>query len=143
MRDLAAELKDFDGEWPPCWRPKEGETLVGRILRYSQGQTMYGPCHTVILHKDDGSRVSVWLSSTVLLSQFREQKPKVGERVGIRYLGKHPDKGYKRFALLVDRGEAQETDFSPLGGESDPEGSGDGPFDWGDSPARYAAATVR
>lgn len=94
---------------------------------------MYGPCRTCIVEKDDGSRVSLWLNSTVLLGQFEREKPKVGERVGIRFLGKHPDKGYKRFTLIVDRAEPEEPDFSPLGGERD---TAD-PFDFAEAaPAR-------
>jgi hypothetical protein len=115
-RDLERELMEWNGEWPAAWRPREGETLIGRIVRYSTGQSAYGPVHTCIVERADGSRVSLWLSSTVLLSLFQQQRPKVGEQIGLKYCGKHPEKGYRRFHLVVDRPE-QEPDFSPLGGE--------------------------
>jgi hypothetical protein len=55
------------------------------------------------------------------LNLFAAERPRIGERVGIRYLGKHPDRNYHRFALLVDRPDAV-PEFTPLGGEqeSDP-----------------------
>ena len=119
-RDIERELNEWDGNWPACWRPKEGETLVGTIRMYSTGQSVYGPVRTVIVERSNGERVSLWLSSTVLLACFQQQKPKVGERIGLKYLGKHPEKGYRRYRLVVDR-EEQEPNFSPLGGEADAE----------------------
>jgi hypothetical protein len=116
-RDLLRELEDWDG-WPEAWNPKPGDNLVGVVRRYDQGQSMYGPVHTVIVEREGlGELVSVWLSSTVLLALFRQHRPKVGERIGVRYLGKHPEKGYRRYVLLVDRPEADPT-FAPLGGEA-------------------------
>lgn len=118
MRDLAKELEGFDGRWPASWRPKEGEMLIGRIIRYSEGPGRFGPVRTAIIERDDGTRASLWLSSMVLLDQFNRERPRVGERVGVKYLGKHPQKGYHRFTLVVDR-EEPAPDFSPLGGEED------------------------
>lgn len=116
-RDLAKELNEWDGQFPPAWRPQEGETLVGTIRRYSTGQGTYGPVRTAIIQRDDGSKVSLWISSTVLLALFQRENPRVGERIGVRYLGKHETKGYRKWSLIVDRPEVQ-PDFSPLGGEA-------------------------
>jgi hypothetical protein len=127
-RNLEAELREEDGTWPACWRPQEGETLVATVRKYSTGMGTYGECRTVILERPDGSRVSLWLSSVVLLSLFEREKPRIGERIGLKFLGKHPVKGYKRFSLLVDRPE-QALDFSPLGGEKqDRDDDDDDPF---------------
>jgi hypothetical protein len=60
--------------------------------------------------------VSLWLSTTVLLDQFKRLRPRIGERIGLKYLGVHPDRGYHRYKLLVDREEP--LDFTPLGGEA-------------------------
>ena len=114
MRDLKRELDEFE-DWPPAWRPEPGDVLVGKILRYDQGHTDYGPVRTVIVETDAGDRLSVWLSSTVLLNEFARLKPKVGERIGIKYLGMHAERGYHRWRLVVDREE--DGAFTPLGGE--------------------------
>jgi hypothetical protein len=115
MRDLQQELDGWDG-YPEAWRPKPGEVLVGFVDCYDQGHTSYGPVRTVtIIHEKTNTKVSVWLSSTVLLNLFQKHKPKPGERVGLKYLGKDKEKGYHRYRLVVDRPETFE--LTPLGGE--------------------------
>lgn len=114
-RDLREMLESWDG-WPAAWRPEPGDVLVGRVAHYDVGYGAYGPVRTVIVETDAGERVSVWLASVALLGQFAQHKPKVGERIGLKYLGKHPERGYHRYRLVVDREEP--TDFTPLGGES-------------------------
>jgi hypothetical protein len=115
MRNLLDELENW-GDWPAAWRPEAGDILVGKVVRYDRGFTPYSEVRTVTVEKDDGERVAVWLSSTVLLNEFAKQKPKPGERVGLKYLGMHPDRGYHRYKLVVDRDEPLE--FTPLGGEA-------------------------
>ena len=63
--------------------------------------------------------MAVWLSSAVLLSLFKRHKPRVGERIGLKYAGTHPEKGYKLYALVVDRPEEAEPDFDALISDSD------------------------
>jgi hypothetical protein len=118
MRDLYDELDRWQG-WPEAWRPKPGEVLVGVIDGYDVGRTPYGEVRTVLVTEErTNTKVSVWLSSRVLLDLFQRQKPKPGERIGRKYLGKDADKGYHRDCLVVDR-PAEALDFSPLGGEAD------------------------
>ncbi|MEJ5370251.1 MAG: hypothetical protein WHT08_18220 [Bryobacteraceae bacterium] len=115
MRDLKRELLEWDG-WPESWRPEPGDVLVGTVLRYDVGHTAYGPVRTCTVRTDDGERVAIWLSSTVLLDLFKRERPQVGERIGLRYQGKHPEHGYHRYRLIVDRDEP--LSFDPLGGEA-------------------------
>jgi hypothetical protein len=81
------------------------------------GQTEYGEVRTVVVADDNGDEHSVWLFTTVILNEFRKQRPKPGERIGLRYLGKHPEKHYHRYRLMVDRPEPADP-FAPLGGEA-------------------------
>jgi len=62
-RDLNQELKNWDG-WPDAWKPTAGDVLVGTVESYDTGFTPYGSVRTVIIVKDNGERVSLWLSST-------------------------------------------------------------------------------
>lgn len=116
MRDLKRELLEWE-DWPPAWRPEPGDVLVGKVLHYDVGHTAYGPVRTCVVERDDGERVALWLSATVLLAEFAKLKPRVGERIGLKYLGIHPDRGYHRWKLVVDRPNEQ-PDFRPLGGEA-------------------------
>lgn len=123
MRDLKRELADWQG-WPPAWIPEPDEILVGVVEAYATGPTQYGDVRTVLVRDENtGERVSLWLSSTVLLSLFDMRKPLVGERIGLKYLGKHETKGYHRYHLVVER----DAEFTPLGGEEcdDEPSSGD------------------
>lgn len=116
-RDLRRELDEWEDCWPSPWKPNVDEVLVGEILSYDRGFTPFGEVRTVIIRQESGEKVSLWLSSTVLLDLFRRYEPKVGEKIGLKYLGKDARKGYHRYRLVVDRDEAN--DFSPLGGEID------------------------
>lgn len=110
-RDLRGELQDWDGEYPSSWIPAVGDILVGEVLRYSKGTTEYGQYPIVVLADEEtGEERSVWLLHTVLLREFQEQKPRIGERVGVKRL---PDseKGYRRYALRVDRPEPEPDDL--------------------------------
>ena len=107
MRDLHTELTTLPDEWPPAWKPAPGEMLVGKVQRYAQGPTPYGWVHTVLVQEErTGDLWSLWLSSTVLLQQFQQQRPQPGERIGLKYQGKDFEKGYHKYRLLVDRPEA-------------------------------------
>ena len=115
-RDLRQELEDWDG-WPAAWQPEPGDILVGKVLRYSVGEGSFGPVHTCLIEEENtGKRWSLWLSSTVLLRLFQRERPRPGERIGLRYEGKDPEEGYHRYLLLVDREETV-PDFHALGGE--------------------------
>src|SRR5215471_17069616 len=103
-RDLHTELATLPDEWPPAWKPVAGEILVGVVQRYAQGPTPYGWVHTVLVTEErTGDVWSLWLSSTVLLQQFQQQRPHPGERIGLKYQGKDPEKGYHKYRLVVDR----------------------------------------
>jgi len=117
MRDLRAELDDWDGAYPDAWRPRAGETLVGVVKNYTTAENQYGEVAVCTVSEEEtGKAVAVWLSSAVLLSLFKRHKPKVGERIGLKYGGTRPEKGYK---LVVDRPEEAEPDFDSLIGNSD------------------------
>lgn len=104
-RDLAAELAYEDNSWPESWKPEPGDLLVGKLIRKGVRKTRYGPTEVAVVETDDHARFCVWLSSTVLKGCFDQENPEPGDRVGIRYNGRHETKGYHLYALVVDRGE--------------------------------------
>ena len=112
MRDLKHELDTLgEDERPPSWPGEVGDVFVGTFIRYERAETRYG-IHFIAVAQEEKTQepVSVWLSWKVLQEKFRELRPQAGERIGIRRL---PDaeKGYRRFAMLVDRGGSNEPDF--------------------------------
>jgi len=113
-RDLRSELDQDDGALPTSWRPEVGDTLVGVLLRYDRGSTPYGP-QTIahIADEESGEIRGVWILHEVLRQEFAAQRPRPGERLGIKRL---PDgDGYKRYRLVVDRAEPLMPDFEASG----------------------------
>lgn len=111
-RDLRGELEDFDGEYPESWIPAVGDILVGEVLRYSRGTTNWGSYPICVLRDErTGEERSVWLMHTVLLDEFRKQRPKVGERVGVKRLPDADGGRYRRYALRIDRPEPDASDL--------------------------------
>jgi len=101
------ELEAFTGEYPPTWYPRPGAIICGQLLRYDRAGTAFGNSLVCVIDDDQEGPCTVWLNATVLLDQFKRYKPKVGETVGIKCLGKHPEKGYWRFVVRVDRGQPE------------------------------------
>jgi hypothetical protein len=104
VRSLYDVLEGWD-DLPPAWKPIPGEVLVGQVEGYDTYVGKYGESKVCFLRDQaSGSLVSVYLSSTVLFNEFKKLRPKVGETVGIRYLGKvDGDDGYHRYKVIVDR----------------------------------------
>jgi len=125
-RDLRDELEHFDGTYPEAWQPDPGEILVGEILRVEKAPSRFGhgQVWVAVIEREEGlGVVSVWLTSAVLLREFRKHRPQVGERIGIKYLGMREGKenSYKAFAVRLDRPE-ETPDYRELGGEEDGDG---------------------
>jgi len=136
-------LEGYSGEHPDRWEPKEGQMLVGSLLRYEGPfTTAYGKAHVaVIMCENTGKEYSVWLLETVLLNEFQALTPDPGERIGIKYVGRiTPENGspYKKFIVRVDRqGEAAYNPFKgnqappPPAPPAAPARSSSNPFDSG------------
>ncbi len=117
--NLRDQLQDYDPELPRSWRPRPGSVLVGTVRRYDRAESAYGPRWICVLQEDESDEsVGVWLSHTVLLGEFKQKRPKPGERIGIRRLDDSP-KGYARYVLLVEgrEPESEVPDFGSLGEE--------------------------
>lgn len=113
MRDLDKEL-DQNQTYPPSWSVKEGEKVVGLLKEYQKAFTPYGEAWVCQIDDENRGMISVWLTHTVLLDWFKKLKPKVGERIGIKCNGKHLEKGYWQFKVMVDRDEPEAPDFDSL-----------------------------
>lgn len=101
--NLYEKLEGWE-DFPPAWKPAPGEILVGTVEAYDTWEGKYGPVKVVVLRDDaEGNLVSVYLGATVLYEEFRKLRPRPGETVGIRYLGKDEDRGYHKYKVMVER----------------------------------------
>jgi hypothetical protein len=115
-------------EFPRSWVPSEGDpSIVGEFLRLEQGATSYGPARIVVLRTKDGTEKSVWLFHAVLRNEFSRVRPKVGELVAIRSLGKKQGAAgqtYEAYRVVAQRDEGA-PDWDALDIDDDDGG------DWG------------
>jgi hypothetical protein len=104
MSDSLYERLERWDDFPPAWRPIPGEILVGTVEGYDTWEGKYGPVKVAILRdRASDSLVSVYLGATVLYEEFRKCRPRPGEAVGIRYLGKDDERGYHKYKVMVER----------------------------------------
>src|SRR4051812_23971850 len=84
-QDLLAELNKPE---PAVWRPTEpGDSIIGVVARFGTWSGRYGDCPVVTLDVD-GAEVEVRAAHQVLQSQLERARPRIGDVLAVRYLGK-------------------------------------------------------
>lgn len=96
---------------PASWNFEEdGADVIGYALRKEKAMTQEGPCDILVLNVKHADGMyyerSVWLFHTALISQLERKRPKVGDLVGIRFLGERQSKTpggrpYKDYNVVV------------------------------------------
>lgn len=106
---MDAELDKGSGK---AWIPeKAGEQIMGVIESVEEIASEYskvGKCHIITVRDKAGELHSVRGYGTVLENRLRELDPKVGDGIGIRYLGVEQPKNqsyqaYKNWAVKIVR----------------------------------------
>ena len=92
----------LDREFAPAWRPEPGDKLVGVVTELSSRDGNYGPYSIITVRDDDGNEWAVHAFHEVLANELARIAPKVGDRVGFKYAGKHPERGYHRYRVQRD-----------------------------------------
>lgn len=134
MSTLSEKLEQ--GFAPP-WRPDDDTAegvhdnpLFGSFLRMESATTSFGPCWVMVLDQHaegapaSGEEVAVWLLHTVLQNELARAKPKPGEELAIKYLGKQKPAGggnpFHSYRVKVDRPTSEAFDWNKIGdGEFD------------------------
>lgn len=120
-----------DTAYPPALDAKGGE-IVGTVVGFDQAPTRFAANVVIVRIQDDTGQVgSLWLTSTVLKSQFARLRPKVGERVEVTYLGlKDGANGaYHNYKVTAPERPPFEPNWNDLGGELDEDYSSGPPLD--------------
>ncbi len=82
-----------------AWRPKPGERVIGTVVDVDARTTEFGTYPIVVLLTDNGDEVAVHGFHSVVKNELAKRPPQLGERLGIKYLGKSP-KGYENYPLV-------------------------------------------
>jgi len=105
-------MDDAENTYAPAAKfVNEGDMVVGTVLGFSTVHGDYGPQTVMTIEQEDGDEVAVYVSNLVLKNQLKAADPKVGEKVGVKYLGKLKSaqgREYKNWVVLMDRPEPAE-----------------------------------
>ncbi len=101
MRNLADRLDLF----AEPWMPGLGEKLIGEVVELDERENEYGSYPVVTVLTDEGEERSFHAFRTVAKNELAKQRPQVGDRIGIVYLGKPEGKDYELYRIKVERGE--------------------------------------
>jgi hypothetical protein len=82
------------------WKPNPGDRVVGQVVDVDSRTTEFGTYPIVTLATDSGE-VAVHAFHTVAKNEFAKRPPQLGERLGIKYLGKS-DKGYEAYRIVFE-----------------------------------------
>lgn len=89
------------------WEPENpGDQVIGTITDIGEWEGDYGVSPTLTIADDNGDEHVVFCSNSVLRRNFERQRPAVGDRVGIRYLGEAVGKSgrsYRNYRFVLDR----------------------------------------
>lgn len=87
MTDLSERLEQ---DLAPAWRPdqEDEDILIGQVVSIEMGTSEYGPYPLLVVRQEDGTEKAVHAFHTVLRNELVKHRPNVGEKIGIKYLGK-------------------------------------------------------
>lgn len=108
MRDIQAELEQWDYDAPTKWEPAEGNILVGRVIECSSDIRGQDDDVLIIQEEDTQLQVAVALDAPQLAKLVKLQRPHPGERVGIKRLSSS-NTNEKQYILMVDRSAVNPT----------------------------------
>lgn len=108
-------------EYPPAIDLREVGEIEGVVVGFDQAPTKFAANAVIVTLKDSGTGElgSLWLSATVLQSQFARLKPKVGETVRVEYLGlrEGASSSYHNYKVTIPSRPPFVPDWNALGGE--------------------------
>ena len=129
VRDFRPEvqqlLDDLDRDFPKTViLDEENPKFVGVFKRVEFGPSQFRDelVPIVVMKDQEGNEHGLWLNNAVLISQFKRNRPKVGELVGIAYMGKRESKNspqpYKDYKVRIQRSDdGQAFDWNDVFGE--------------------------
>ncbi len=124
MSDLANRLEH---DLAPAWRPdqEDPDILIGEVVSIEAGSSDYGTYPLIVVRQDDGTEKAIHAFHTVLRNELVKQRPQIGERLGVKYLGKMQAAegskygSYIGYRAKVERAAGLEFNWDRMGADSD------------------------
>jgi hypothetical protein len=99
-------------EYAKAWRfDVDGPVIVGHVVSFGEFDAGWGPYPIATVRLADGSERSVHCQREVLSRELAKVRPRIGERIGIKWLGQPEGKRYHRYIVRVDRPEDETLDW--------------------------------
>ena len=132
-------LEERLGSFSEAWKPKMGDKLIGKVVGLDERVSDFypEPYPIVVVLTDEGQERSFHAFHTVPRRELASQRPVVGDRIGIAYHGKHEEKGYEQYRIVVEHANAEPAkapDWDAIGAsaEADLNREPSDPANWAD-----------
>jgi hypothetical protein len=95
---------------PEGWKPAPGDKVIGVVVEVGERDSSFsGPYPYVVVDRDGNEgEVIIHGFHTVLRNELARLRPRVGDRLGVRYLGLHDEGKYERYRVVLDRLELEQ-----------------------------------
>ena len=113
---MRERVKAASGGFPPAWKPEPEDLLEGALVRYEHftGNTKATPCDVAIIADTaTEAEVAVFIRNAILVDCFKRLRPRPGEFVFLRFLGKSTTSRANLWVLDVDRDPDETESFVP------------------------------
>jgi hypothetical protein len=106
-----------------AWRHEPDDRLIGEIVDVDQRDSGYGVYPTVTVVTEQGSTENGGQAiepgdervfhafRTVPRNELAKRKPRIGDRIGIKYLGKPEGRDYEGYNLVLEQAERSELEW--------------------------------
>jgi hypothetical protein len=116
---------DEETQTAEAWRPEPNEELIGIVRRYNMRKMDDGSEYPIVtIETPDGEKHAWHAFHKVGRDQLEEDKPRPGDEIGVRYLGKVDGEtySYHNYRVAVDHKTPE-----PPAGSDTPSDDQDGP----------------
>jgi hypothetical protein len=106
---------------PEPWKPRPDQMLIGTVVEIETREAGYGPYPVVVVLTDDGRELAWHAFHTVARAELARVAPKIGDRIGVRFDGKDPEKKYAKWKVVADHADPQAPDWQAMRAEAESE----------------------
>jgi hypothetical protein len=92
----------LDTDYAAAWRPASGEKIIGEVTALDMRDGQFGTYPIVTVRQDDGTELAMHCFHEVLSGELAKIAPKIGDRIGVKYVGRHPERGYHVYRVQRD-----------------------------------------
>ena len=120
-------LEDRLDHYPEAWKPEPGDKILGKVVSITALESRFGGSYPLVeIVTGDDKEFAVHAFHAVLKGELARLKPKPGDQLGIKYLGRDDKVAYERYRVLIERAEpsSETVDWDSVAAEAHEEFDG-------------------